>query len=151
MILSRKILEAFLETLSDAMGFDLSAKEDEAWVLQFSKPDASSEKIRIIVRLIRDSSGQPALLLIYSTHTVQLDDLSREDLLKLLELSRDLDFAKVALLNPDEGRIGVTTEIPAVDLSVEELALSISSVKAGTLALMNMLKDMGHRIGFRPQ
>ena len=151
MILSRKILEAFLETLSDAMGFELSAKEGEAWVLQFPKPDTSSEKIRIIVKLVRDNSDRPVLLLIYSTHTVQLDDLSRQDLLRLLELSRDLDFAKVALLNPDEGRIGITTEMPTEDLSVEELALSISSVKAGTLALMNMLKDMGHRIGFRPQ
>jgi hypothetical protein len=151
MILSRKILEAFLQTLADAMGFELNAKDGEAWVLQFQGPKGSTDKIRIIVRLVRDNAGKPALVVIYSTHTVQLDNLSRADLLKLLELSRDLDFAKVALLNPNEGRIGVTTEIPAVDLSAEELALAISSVKAGTITLMNMLKDMGHRIGFRPQ
>ena len=147
MIITEKIISAFLETLKDDMKFDMEHSENDKWDLFFSV-DAWSEKLPITVRLIRDENGSPTMLIVYHSVEVNIEDLGKDDLLGILALNRDINFAKIALLKEEEGIIGVTMEMPTVDISVEEILTAIVSVVQGALVFHNFIESISHRVGF---
>ncbi len=147
MIISEKIITAFLETIKSDMKFEMQAEGDK-WSLLF-EVDAWEDKLPITVRLVRDENGNPIMLLIYHSVEVNIEDLGKDDLLGMLALNRDLNFAKIALLKEEEGIIGVTMEIPTVDISVEELLTGIVSVVEGSLLFHTFIDGISHRVGFR--
>ncbi|GEM_PF-2309707 len=148
MIISEKIISAFLETIREDMKFDMEKEENDKWTLYFST-DAWEEKLPITVRLVRDEQGTPAMLLIYHSIEVNIEDLGKDDLLNILALNRDIDFAKIALLKEEEGIIGVTMEMPTVDISVEELLTGLVSVVQGAMVFHTFIDGISHRVGFR--
>jgi len=148
MIITEKIISAFLETLKDDMKFNMEHSENDKWDLFFSV-DAWSDKLPISVRLVRDENGSPTMLLVYHSVEVNIEDLGKDDLLNILALNRDINFAKIALLKEEEGIIGVTMEMPTVDISVEEVLTALVSVVQGSLIFHNFIDTISHRVGFR--
>ncbi len=148
MIISGQIIETFLETIREDMKFDIEKEEGDKWTLYFTT-DAWEGKLPITVRLVRNEEGSPVMLLIYHSVEVNIEDLGKEDLLGILALNRDINFAKIALLKEETGIIGVTIEMPTVDISVEELLTGLVSVVQGAIVFHSFIDGISHRVGFR--
>ena len=147
MIISEKIIEAFLETIREDLKFRIEKEGVDKWILHFSTSEWK-EDIPVTVRIVRNEEGTPVMLLIYHSVEINIDDLGKEDLLTLLALNREINFAKVALLK-EEGIIGVTLEMPTMDISVEEIFTGLVSVVQGTTVLHTFIDSISHRVGFR--
>jgi len=147
MIISEKIIEAFLETIREDMKFHIEKEKEDKWILHFSTSEWK-EDIPVTVRIVRSEDGSPVMLLIYHSVEVNIGDLGKEDLLTLLSLNREINFAKVALLKED-GIIGVTLEMPTMDISVEEIFTGLLSVVQGATVLHTFIDSISHRVGFR--
>ena len=88
------------------------------------------------------------MLLIYHSVEINIGDLGKDDLLTLLALNREINFAKIALLK-EEGIIGVTLEMPTMDISAEEIFTGLLSVVQGVIVLHTFIDSISHRVGFR--